>query len=245
MRYTHLRSALALASLLIGSAASQASAQTPAEDPSARLRQVLPADVAARVLARIADARARDLPAAALENRALKFAAKGVAPADIEKSVTEQGVRMLNARTALTQGRAGRPAHDEIEAGAEALRKGVSGAGVAALAHSAPSGRSLAVPLFVVGSLVDRGLPSDAALSRVQERLQARVSDADLQGLPAGVSAGEVRKPAQTGRDVAATKRPADAGAGPDRRGNGPPAGVPANGGAGARPTGAGKGRKP
>ncbi len=72
MRYTHVRSALAFASALIGTATSRVSAQTPAEDPSARLRQVLPADVAARVRARIADARARDLPAAALENRALK-----------------------------------------------------------------------------------------------------------------------------------------------------------------------------
>ena len=244
MRYSHLRILLALASLMVGTT-SQVFAQTPAEDPSVRLRQVLPADVAARVLARIAEARTRDLPAAALENRALKFAAKGVAPADIEKSVTEQGVRMLDARTALAQGRAVRPAHDEIEAGAEAMRKGVSGAGIAALARSAPSGRSLAVPLFVVGGLMDRGLPSDAALSRVQERLQARVSDADLQGLPADVTEGGVRKPAQVGRDAAATKRPADAGAGADRRGKGPPAGVPANGGAGARPTGSGKGRKP
>lgn len=245
MRYSYLRFALALASLMVGTATSQAFAQTPAEDPSVRLRQVLPADVAARVLARIADARARDLPAAALENRALKFAAKGVAPTDIEKAIGEQGVRMLEAKTALQQGRAGRPAHDEIEAGAEAIRKGVSGAGISALARGAPSGRSLAVPLFVVGSLMDRGLPSDAALSRVRERLQARVSDADLQGLPADVGLGEVRKPAQVGRDVAATKRPADAGAGADRRGNGPPAGVPANGGARARPTGPAKGRKP
>ena len=55
-------------------------AQTPAKDPSARLREVLPADVAQRVLARIADARDHQLPAEALENRALKFAAKGVDP---------------------------------------------------------------------------------------------------------------------------------------------------------------------
>src|SRR5450759_258759 len=76
------------------------SAQTPARDPSARLREVLPADVAQRVLARIADARARQLPAAALENRALKFAAKGVAPINIERSVNEQANRMDQASAA-------------------------------------------------------------------------------------------------------------------------------------------------
>ena len=64
-----------------------AGAQVPARDPSARLREVLPPDVATRVLARIADARAHQLPADALENRALKFAAKGVDPRSIERSV--------------------------------------------------------------------------------------------------------------------------------------------------------------
>src|SRR6478609_6103559 len=73
-------------------------AQTPAKDPSARLREVLPPDVAQHVLARIADARAHQLPAEALENRALKFAAKGVPAKDIERSVDEQAQRMDQAR---------------------------------------------------------------------------------------------------------------------------------------------------
>ena len=120
-----------------------------------------------------------------------------------------------------------RPASDdEVEAGDDALRKGVDGAQVSALAKSAPSGRSLAVPLYVIGSLMDRGLPSDDALARVQERLQARATDAELERmpgqLPAQAAAGQAHRPAETGRALAATKRPA---------------GVPANGGAGARPT--------
>ena len=85
-------------------------AQIPAKDPSTRLGEVLPADVAQRVLARIADARARQLPAQALENRALKFAAKGVDPKDIERSVNEQAQRMESARSALSSGRGSTPA---------------------------------------------------------------------------------------------------------------------------------------
>jgi hypothetical protein len=81
-------------------------AQVPASDPSARLRAVLPAPVAQRVLARIADARAHQLPADALENRALKFAAKGVDPLNIERSVNEQASRMEVARAALASARA-------------------------------------------------------------------------------------------------------------------------------------------
>ena len=223
-----------------------ARAQTPAHDPSDRLKEVLPADVAERVIAKIAEARARQLPAAALEHRALKFAAKGVAPADIEKSVSEQADRMSKASDALTMARSKKPSDDEVEAGAEAMRMGVDGKQVSALAKSAPSGRSLAVPLFVIGSLVDRGLPSDEALKRVQERLAARAADADIERLPgelpAQAVAGKANKPALTGQDLAATKRPG--GAGSSAGGNaagGPPAGVPANAGRGARPSTAGK----
>ena len=161
-------------------ASSSALAQTPgASDQAARLRAVLPADVAQRILARIAAARAQQLPAEALENRALKFAAKGVDPADIERSVNEQATRMESARAAIVNGRRANAAGDEIEAGAEAMRKGVDGNAVALLARNAPSGRSLAVPLFVIGSLTDRGLSSDAALQSVLAKLRSRATDAE------------------------------------------------------------------
>ena len=222
-----LRPLALVLSLAIGG--SFAHAQVPAKDPSTRLREVLPADVAQRVLARIADARARQLPGDALENRALKFAAKGVAAADIERSVNEQVDRMDAARSALISG--GRsPASDEIEAGAEVIRKGVDGSAVSALAKSAPSGRSLAVPLFVIGSLADRGVPASEALQRVLTRLQQKASDADLEALPGDLpsqQAGSGRENGNNGRGngrgrSGATGRPATAG---------PPAGIPGNGG--------------
>ena len=220
-------------------AASAVHAQTPSKDPSTRLRQVLPADVAQRVLARIADARARQLPAEALENRALKFAAKGVAPADIERSVNEQVDRMEAARSALVAGKHEAPDADEIEAGAEVMRKGVDGQAVSALARSAPSGRSLAVPLFVIGSLTDRGVPAAQALQRVMTRLQQKASDADLETLPGDVpgASAEARGAGNNnGRGQArngVSGRPATAG---------PPAGVPGNGG---RKTNPGQSHRP
>jgi hypothetical protein len=205
-------------------------AQLPAGDPSARLRAVLPAEVAQRVLARIAQARARQLPADALENRALKFAAKGVDPINIERSVNEQASRMEVARAALTSARASAPAGDEIDAGAEAIRKGVDGSSISFLAKNAPSGRSLAVPLFVIGSLTDRGLSSDDALKRVLARLKARASDADLESMPGdlpgkgsnGQGNGQGNRSGSTGRDFGQSHKPATAG---------PPAGVPGNAG--------------
>lgn len=234
----------ALAAVLIAPALPS---QVPAKDPSARLREVLPADVAQRILARIAEARSRNLPAEALENRALKFAAKGVAPRDIEKSVSEQAQRMGSARDALATGRGTAPAGDEIEAGAEAMRKGVDGPAIASLARSAPSGRSLAVPLFVIGSLADRGMPSDQALRQVLDRMQAHASDADLESLPAQLPSqtgaagapGQVKKDGVSGREFGQSHRPASSGRPASA---GPPAGIPGNAGKKSNP---GKGHKP
>jgi hypothetical protein len=219
------------------------SAQTPANDPSARLRQVLPADIAQRVLARIADARAHQLPAEALENRALKFAAKGVPPTDIERSVNEQAQRMGQARTTLSSARKSTPGGDEIEAGAEAMRKGVDGASVALLAQKAPSGRSLAVPLFVIGSLTEHGLSSKEAVQRVLDRLDSKASDTDLERLPgelpAQAAGGQANRPSETGRAFGQSHRPTTTGRPATA---GPPAGVPgkagtkSNGGTSHRP---------
>jgi hypothetical protein len=223
---------LAVSGALTALAAGMLSAQAPAADPSARLREVLPAAVAERVLAVIAEARARELPAAALENRALKFAARGIVPRDIERSVVEHAERLERAKGALERGRGTQPTGDEVEAAAEAIRQGVDGAAVSALAKSAPTGRSLVLPLYVIGSLVDRGLPSDEALARVRDRLEAWAADAELERLPAELPpqavAGQANRPAQTGPELAGTKRPGSAG---------PPTGVPATGGTRTRPT--------
>jgi hypothetical protein len=228
---------ISLQLLVAATLAQTVSAQVPAKDPSARLREVLPADVAARVLARIADARAHQLPAEALENRALKFAAKGVDPRNIERSVNEQALRMADARAALITGRGSNPAADEIDAGAEVMRKGVDGPSVSLLAKGAPRGRSLAVPLFVIGSLVDRGLPADQALQGVLARLQARASDADLEAMPGNLvsngNGGQGRLGGQTGREFGQTHRPTATG---KPASAGPPAGVPGNGGSKSNP---------
>ncbi len=227
MRFMRWPIRLALAAVPL--AVAPVAGQPVTRDPVARLREVLPADVADRVLARIAAAREHGLPAEALEQRALKFAAKGVAPAEIERAVREQADRLEQARDALRQVRGDEVRADEVEAGAEALRQGVDGSAVSALAKSAPSGRSLAVPLYVLGSLVARGLPADEALAEVRDRLAARASDAELEALPARAPVGGGRADAP-GADVATTHRPSVTPRG------GPPAGVPANGGRGVRP---------
>ena len=225
--------------------AARLGAQVPT-DASERLRAVLPADVAERVLARIAQARERSLPAQALENRALKYASRGVDPTAIERAIAAHADRMQAAKGLLQGARAQSPAADEVDAGAEALRQGVDGATLSALAKSAPSGRSLAVPLFVLGGLVERGVSADSALARVRDRLDARASDSDLETLANGRSTnagnnsrnGANGNNGSTGLERAASMRPAGAGgAGGAGGASGSAPGVPQNGGKKVTPT--------
>jgi hypothetical protein len=158
--------------------ATAASAQN-AKDPSARLRQVLPAKVANHVLATIADARSHSLPAAALEQQALRMSRQGAKPENVEKSVDRSANNMKKAKAALEN--AGRkPTSDEIAAGAEVIGRGVDGSDVSALAKSASSGRSLAVPLYVTSHMIDHGVKASAALARVKARVQQKATDRQL-----------------------------------------------------------------
>jgi hypothetical protein len=189
--------------------ASAASAQT-AKDPSATLRKVLPAKVADHVLATIADARSHSLPAAALEQQALRLARTGAKPADVEKSIDRSADNMKQAKGALEKsGR--KPTNDEVVAGSKLIGRGVDGSKVSDFAKTAPSGRSLAVPLYVTGSLMDRGLKSDAALARVHTRLMQKATDRQLTA-EANATASEKRS-ATANKEGGQAHRPATAGA--------------------------------
>jgi len=179
-----MRRFLVAATLLFASAASAQKAQ----DPSAQLRTVLPAKIAEHVLATIADARAHSLPAAALEQQALRLARQGTKPADVEKSVDRSAKNMKEAKSALEK-RGRKPTNDEVVAGAALVGKGVSGKQVSEWARSAPSGRDLTVPMNVTASLMDRGLRSDDALARVNAALVKKHTDRQLVADARGMSA--------------------------------------------------------
>lgn len=202
-------------------------AQAPAHDPSGRLAELLSPEVAEGVLARIAEARARELPAQALEHRALELAVKGASGAEVERRVAALAGAMERARNGIASGRGGTATPDEISAGGEAIVRGVDGEAVSQLAASAPSGRSLAVPLHVLSSLMSRGLPADEAVARVHQRLLDRSTDQMMQDEASSVVVQEAPgRPTLTGRALAETLRPAPAG---------PPATLPASAGGSSR----------
>jgi hypothetical protein len=185
-------------------AGSSLSAQIPPSGLPERLRSALSEETAGQVLREIEAARARQLPTGVLEHRVLELAAKGVSAADIMQEITKQHRALWLGREALRA--AGRPAptEHEIEAAGSALQKGVGDAAVSALAGSVPASRSLAVPLFVVSSLVDRGLPADDVVAAMHVWLEGHASDAELNDL-----AGPPKRPELTVvRATRAAQRP-------------------------------------
>jgi hypothetical protein len=218
-------------------------------DPLQRLAEVLPPEVADQVLARVEAARARDLPAQAMANLALEGVAKGRGAAEVLAAVELLVADMGRAQEAL-QAAGRQTAEGELEAATAALRMGVAGSDVSELARSGPSGRSLTVPLLVLGGLAERGLPSDEALAAVRDRLQARADDAALLGdFPdVGRGLGRGMRPDQVGTALAGglagfqvpvagvnvpVGPPSDRSRRPDDVGGGPPGTPGPPGGAG------------
>lgn len=180
------------------------------QNPVERLRQVLPPTIAEQVIATVTEATSRGLPAQAIANRALEAHAKGRDGAAVSAAAKALAQSLADARGALERG-GRKPDAGEIESGANALGLGVESATISELASSAPSGRSLAVPLAVIGALVNRGLPSDDALAAVSERLNARASNEELVTMPgeAGRLIAEGKRPAEVGRALGEAHRAA------------------------------------
>ncbi|MEX2473250.1 MAG: hypothetical protein WEA34_13765 [Gemmatimonadota bacterium] len=168
-----------LVSALVGLALSPALGSAQAVDPADRLSGRLPADVEAMVLERIATAAGQDLPTASLVDLALQGVAKGRAADDVLAALDRQLGTLTQARSALAEAGTA-PTEVEIDAAELALRMGIDADAVSELARSRPAGRSLEIPLLVLGGLSQRGLPSDQALTRVLDGLRARVGDAEL-----------------------------------------------------------------
>jgi hypothetical protein len=173
----------------------------PGTDPAiAQLQEVLTVEVSGQIIAIVSRATAQGLPGDAIARRALEAVAKGRTEIQARAAAASLASELDQARAALQAGRAG-PSESDIVAGALAIRQGVDGKAISEVARAAPSGRSLTVPIAVIGALVDRGLPADDALAAVLARLEARSDDRDLAELPREV-----------GRLVAQGVRPSEVG---------------------------------
>ncbi|MDZ7778488.1 MAG: hypothetical protein U5R14_00940 [Gemmatimonadota bacterium] len=168
-------------------------------DAADRLGGRLPGDLESTVLERIRLADENGLPTTSLVDLALQGVIKGRDGAEVLEALDGLVADLGRARGALADAGAA-PSADEVEAAGMAMRMGLDAEAVAGLARSRPEGRSLSVPLLVLGGLAQRGMPSDQALARVVDRLAARVDDAglmsEISGRPAGAGGPPRTSPA-------------------------------------------------
>ncbi|HEY2379297.1 MAG TPA: sigma-70 family RNA polymerase sigma factor [Gemmatimonadaceae bacterium] len=177
-----------------------ASSPVTRDDASAasRLKKLLPRVTAERVLDTIAVARAHGLPSTALENRALKYAVRHVAPHEIEDAIAADADAMTKSSVLLAAATQRDPSGAEIDAAAQLIGEGVDSTSIAALAKAAAPHRSLEVPLRVSGELVATSIGATDALSRVAARLRDGATDSQLSHLLDDASAtlaGKGKKP--------------------------------------------------
>jgi hypothetical protein len=220
------RNALVLLATLV--VPTVAMAQT---EPTDGLLERLPPEVAAQVAGIVAEAGSRGLPEQALANLALEGIAKGRSGDEVLAAVQTMVGDMGRAADAIRAG--GRPPADaDIAAATTAMRMGVDAASIRELARSQASGASLAVPMMVLGNLVERGLPSH---TRPMGGLPAGVGPGAAAGLGAGPGNGQipgigltvpVGPPEGRGRRPGTLPDPAQRGR-PQGPPGGPPGGAP------------------
>jgi len=173
---TFLRSTIVVASLFVSAAALGAQeARDRGADPLGKLDQQT--RYAVELL--LDSARLAGLPYRPLESKALEGITKRASGRDIVNAVRKVFRTLRDARTALGQA----ATSDELDAGARALRVGISSAELSHLAASRDAKSSLTVPLIVLSDLVTRGVPRDTASLTINQLLQHGAADDDFLGL--------------------------------------------------------------
>ncbi|HEX5438399.1 MAG TPA: hypothetical protein VFW98_14690 [Gemmatimonadaceae bacterium] len=123
-------------------------------------------------------ARATGLPTEPLVEKALEGASKRAPGARIVAAVRALRGDLETARAALGTGSSAQ----EIVAGAGALRAGVDASHLQQLRADRP-GRSLAIPLTVLGELIARGVPVDTAATVIASLERDGAADEDFVAL--------------------------------------------------------------
>lgn len=201
-----------------------------------RLMDMLPAEIGSQVVELVRDLETVGLPGREVATRALQGVARGRSGDEVLGAARELADALRAGGAALGSGAA--PA--EVSAAAAAIQAGAAPGVVAELARGAPSGRSLVVPLAVLGDLVARDLPVEEARALVEAQLARGGEDAELLGAAAeahdllaqGVGPGDVARSMLAG--IPAPAIPALGGL---TLPVGIPVAIPVNGGApGGRP---------
>jgi hypothetical protein len=165
-----MRKLMGFAVLVVALTAPPNAAVALAQD--ARLTERLDAATRDSVWQLVEGARADKLPTEPLIQKALEGSSRAAAPAQIVRAVRGLRNRLSVARSAL-----GPSAGDaELVAGAGAIYLGVPSAALTRLRREQSTG-SLALPLVALADMIERGVPSDTAVTVVTTLAEAGVGD--------------------------------------------------------------------
>jgi len=176
-----------------GSASGQQTEGAEAERSQARLERALPPGDLDRIRAMARDLADEGIPPQLIRRKALEGIAKGVPPDRIVGVLEDYSVRLREARGLLGAGGVATADAPGLAAAAEAVRRGVPpeairGVAREAAADGAPEGgRRLAVPLLVLGDLMEAGVPADQALELVEEGMRRGAPEQGMLNFSAAV----------------------------------------------------------
>lgn len=133
-------------------------------------------------------ARRDSVPVVLLEAKAAEGIAKRRPAGQIVAVVTRLGRELADARRVLRGAAPTAPlAPAELTAAADALRLGARPEDVGTLRADAPVSAVLEIPFTVLGALVERGVPAEAARQVLAEMIAAGVSQGRMIEIPARV----------------------------------------------------------
>jgi hypothetical protein len=146
-----------------------------------RIRQAFPPDAVAQIETIIVDAEAAGIPTEPLLDKALEGAAKRVPTDRVIAAVTSYSQSLAESRSLVGVD------HDAaaVVAGADALRRGVQPQTVRSLASASTGG--LAVPLVVLGDLIEAGVPQLEAYAVVEGALAQQHGPDEMLAIPGAV----------------------------------------------------------
>ena len=196
-----------------------------------RIREAYPAEAVTQIEGILAESEAAGVPTGPLYAKALEGVAKGV-PADrVVAALSAYAGQLQNAASLIG------PEHGTtaVVAGADALRRGVPAEALRSLAGRHRG--DLAVPLVVMGDLIEAGVPADGAYEVVEGALEQQQAPDEMLAIPGAVRQlmREGRGPGEAANAVGhAIGRGQFKGVGPQGKpGATPPKGPPVPPGAG------------
>lgn len=128
-------------------------------------------------------ARNKGMPDEPIRRRVAEGRTKGASEAQLALAARRVRLTMEGGVEAMAKGGRAHPSDEEIERCTGAMEQGYTKAQVEAVAHSAPSDRSLTVAFDVLTRLSERGLPVGRALEQVTTKLRAREGDEQINAL--------------------------------------------------------------